>query len=87
MGLASYATHSPLLGEGTHFPIHLLERYLSMPLAAPKHSFLTLPARHYCKRVEMGTELGSLVAVGGEAEIQEDPKASVSLTTIALFHP
>lgn len=35
----------------------------------------------------MGTELGSLVAVGGEAEIQEDPKASVSLTIIALFHP
>lgn len=58
-----------------------------MPLAAPKHNFLTLPGRHSCERVEMGTELGSLVAVGGDAEIQEDPEASVSLATIALFHP
>lgn len=44
---------------------------LYIPLAAPKHSFLTVPVGRYCKRAEVGRELGSMLAVGREADIQK----------------
>lgn len=42
---------------------------LCMPLAAPKLSFLAVPAVRYCKRDEVGIELGSTLAMGREADI------------------
>lgn len=44
---------------------------LYIPLAAPKHNSLTVLVGRYCKRAEVGRELGFMLAVGREADIQK----------------
>lgn len=70
MGLVSYAISlsGPVVGEGTHFPVHLPAVVPLHALAAPRHSFLAVPAVHYCNRDEVGIELGSTLAVGRGAD-------------------
>lgn len=44
---------------------------LYIPLAAPKHNSLTVCVGCYCKRAEVGRELGFMLSVAREADIQK----------------